>query len=209
MAKFYVKKFLHKIKRIPIDLTGLIVRLRFFFTRKNKISLIIGESVIFYGFPVWSFSKGSKITIGHNVIFRSHSKYNPLGINHPVILSTLSSAAEIIIGDNVGISGCSICAMKRINIGNNTLLGANVKIMDTDFHPIHPKNRIYKSINDASSADIDIGNNVFIGTNSLILKGVVIGDNSVIGAGSVVTNNIPANVIAAGNPCKVVRILKC
>jgi maltose O-acetyltransferase len=79
--------------------------------------------------------------------------------------------------------------------------------MDTDFHPLSPVNRISAKAEDASCAPVFIGRNVFVGANSLILKGVTIGDNSVIGAGSVVTSSIPENVIAAGNPCRVIRAL--
>jgi O-antigen/teichoic acid export membrane protein/acetyltransferase-like isoleucine patch superfamily enzyme len=187
---------------------NLFVRLRFFkLARKNKNVLSIGKFVVFFGLPILAFSKGSSIKIGDKVIFRSHSKYNALGINHPVILSTLSPLAEIIIGDEVDMSGVSICAMKRVCIGSQTLLGANVKIMDTDFHPLSPHNRISTPVNIEDCAEVNIGNNVFIGVNSLILKGVTIGDNSVIGAGSVVTKDIPANVIAGGNPCRVLRNL--
>lgn len=185
-----------------------ILKLRFFYLRKkNKNSLAIGKYVTFFGFPILSLCQGSSIKIGNNVTFRSHSKYNALGINHPVILSTMSPNAEIIIGNDVGLSGVSICAIKRVQIGSRSLIGANVKVMDTDFHPLSPINRHLTGAEKADYAEVSIGCNVFVGANSLILKGVSIGDNSVIGAGSVVVGNIPKNVIAAGNPCKVIRKL--
>jgi len=194
--------------KFPIKLFFWIVKIKFIYlTKKNKNKLFLGNKINFWGLPILSFTHKSSVYIGNKVTFRSNSKWNSLGINHPCILSTLSSDAEIIIGDEVGMSGVSICAMKKICVGNKTLIGANVKIMDTDFHPIASTNRLYEKISMSDCAEVNIGSNVFIGANSLILKGVKIGDNSVIGAGSIVIKSIPENVIAAGNPCKIIRSL--
>ena len=89
----------------------------------------------------------------------------------------------------------------EIYVGNNVLFAPNV-ILASGTHPIHPGLRSRQA---QYNLPIHIGNNVWIGANSVILPGVNIGDNSVIGAGSVVTKDIPANVIAVGNPCKVLR----
>ncbi len=86
------------------------------------------------------------------------------------------------------------------------MVGANVLITDTDWHPLDPYKRHKSEF--TKTKPVKIGNNVFIGVNSIILKGTEIGDNSVIGAGSVVAGIIPPNVIAAGNPCKVIKTLK-
>lgn len=88
-----------------------------------------------------------------------------------------------------------------IFVGNNVLFGPNVTV-SAGTHPIHPELRRKQAQYNLS---IYIGNNVWIGANSVILPGVHIEENSVIGAGSVVTKDIPANVIAVGNPCKVLR----
>ena len=104
------------------------------------------------------------------------------------------------------ISAATISAFRRIVIGDHTLIGGNVLITDSDWHPLDPAMRRIPFA-EGRCADVVIGSNVFIGTRSIILKGVTIGDNSVIGAGSVVTRDIPANVIAAGNPCVVVKHL--
>ena len=97
---------------------------------------------------------------------------------------------------------CIISNGAGISIGKNTLIGYNVEILDSDFHEINPRNR--KSGN-PKSAKVLIGNNVWIGSNSKILKGVNIGDNSIIAAGSIVTKSIPANVIAGGIPAKILK----
>ena len=88
----------------------------------------------------------------------------------------------------------------EITIGKHVLIGPNVTLCTTG-HPIHPKHRgdgMY-------SFPIAIGDNVWLGANVIVLPGVTIGENSVIGAGSVVTKDIPANVVAVGNPCRVLR----
>ncbi|HHQ4320015.1 sugar O-acetyltransferase [Clostridium perfringens] len=88
-----------------------------------------------------------------------------------------------------------------IFVGNNVLFGPNVTVL-AGTHPIHPELRSKQA---QYNIPIHIGNNVWIGANSVILPGVNIGDNSVIGAGSVVTKDIPSNVVAVGNPCRVLR----
>ncbi len=91
----------------------------------------------------------------------------------------------------------------KVKIGDNVAIGPNCGIYCA-VHPINADERI-KWLESAKS--ITIGNNVWLGGNVTILPGVTIGDNTTIGAGSVVTKNIPANVIAVGNPCSVIRQL--
>lgn len=96
---------------------------------------------------------------------------------------------------------CTILDCAKVTIGNNVLFAPNVSIF-TAGHPIHhePRNQEYEY-----AFPIQIGNNVWIGGNVVINPGVTIGDNTVIGSGSVVTKDIPSDVIAVGNPCKVLR----
>ncbi len=88
-----------------------------------------------------------------------------------------------------------------IYVGDNVMIGPNVTI-SAGTHPVHPELRRKQAQYNLS---ITIGSNVWIGANSVILPGVRIGDNTVIGAGSVVTRDIPANVVAVGSPCRVLR----
>jgi acetyltransferase-like isoleucine patch superfamily enzyme len=155
------------------------------------------------GAPVIDVFPGSEIGIGTNVTLISASFATALGVNHPVVLRTMAADARISIGERVGISGGSICAAALVEIGDDTMLGANVTVADTDFHSLLPANRRHDGR--VRVKEVIIGKRVFIGANSIILKGVCIGDGSVIGAGSVVTRSIPANSIAAGNPCRVIR----
>lgn len=92
----------------------------------------------------------------------------------------------------------------EVRIGNNVLIGPNVGIY-TAGHPLDAEQRVAGL---EFAYPVTIGDNVWIGGNVAILPGVKIGDNAVIGAGSVVTKNIPANVVAVGNPCKIIREIK-
>lgn len=96
---------------------------------------------------------------------------------------------------------CTILDVAKVTIGDNCLFAPNVSIY-TAGHPVHPdtRNTMYEY-----GISVSIGNNVWVGGNVVICPGVHIGDNVVIGAGSVVTRDIPDNVIAAGNPCRVIR----
>ena len=87
------------------------------------------------------------------------------------------------------------------------MLAPNVIIVDSDFHAHWPPEKRFQQVDSALDKEVIIGRNVWIGMNSIIIKGVTIGDNSIIGAGSVVTSNIPSNVIAAGSPARVVKEL--
>jgi maltose O-acetyltransferase len=119
-----------------------------------------------------------------------------------ILLQPRDAEAEIIIGEGNSLSNnVSIIAMGRIVIGDQCLIGDLVAIFDCDFHEIDPMNRKRSA---GPVLPVQIGNNVWIGSRAVILKGVTIGDNSVIGAMSVVTKPVPPNSIAAGNPAKVI-----
>lgn len=166
----------------------------------------LGKGVRFYGMPVVGMAKGSRICIGDRVVLCSDSRFTALGVNHHVVLRTLHPGAEILIGNDCGISGGSICAAVRVELGNECLLGANVTIADTDFHAIKPDGRRFNKNSQAiGAASVKIEDNVFIGTGAVVLKGVCVGRNSVIGAGSIATKDIPSDVIVAGNPAKILK----
>lgn len=197
-------RFISKMRRIRLKI------FLYFSTFFGKLTLKIkkikfGKDVRFYGKTYFYRAPFSSITIGNNVEFRSDSNSNLIGISKSCIISTLEKNAQIIIGDNVGCSGISIGAANKIVIGSNVMIGANSIITDTNWHNTDPNLR---HLQDPAPGLVYIEQNVFIGYGAIILKNVTIGKNSVIGAGSVVTRNIPANVIAAGNPCVVLKELK-
>ncbi|WP_417880670.1 DapH/DapD/GlmU-related protein [Vibrio sp.] len=112
---------------------------------------------------------------------------------------------EIFIGKGCVLQGTSICSYKKVSIGNNVIFGPNVVVMDCSGHAL--SNRGHSDEFDNLKAEpVTIGNDVWIGYGCIILPGVNIGDGVVIGAGSVVTKNIPANCMAAGNPCTIKKI---
>ena len=109
---------------------------------------------------------------------------------------------NITIGDNVYINfGCIILDCSEVTIGSNTLLGPNIGLYAAN-HSTDATERINGG---CYGKPIHIGNNVWLGGDVKVLQGVTIGDNTIIGAGSIVTKDIPDNVIAVGNPCKVIR----
>lgn len=148
------------------------------------------------------FHKKCVLKIGKNFHAQANIRYNSFGIIQPNLLK-LNPGAHILIGDNVGISGSTISSTKRIFIGNNVLIGSGCVICDSDAHPIHPLDRQNHEL--TKSSPITIGNNVFIGARSIILKGVTIGEGAVIGAGSVVTKDVPSMCVYAGNPATLIR----
>jgi acetyltransferase-like isoleucine patch superfamily enzyme len=116
------------------------------------------------------------------------------------MISALEPGSVIQIGNDCGFSGTVIGCFSKIEIGDNVKCGANTLITDGDWHTDDPRS--------TPPRPIQIGNNVWLGVNVTVLKGVTIGENSLIGAGSIVTKNIPPNVIAAGNPCVVIRAIQ-
>lgn len=148
------------------------------------------------------------IKIGKNFHCANAPQYNSIGTIQPCIFNYSKPNSVIEIGDNVGISGSTINASTMIKIGNNVLIGSGCLITDTDSHPLKWDDRLRNDDSKTKSKPIIIEDNVFIGARSIILKGVTIGYGSVIGAGSVVTQSIPPNVVACGNPAKTIKILK-
>lgn len=119
---------------------------------------------------------------------------------------------NIYFGNNCGVNmNCTFLDDNIIRIGDNALIAPNVQIY-TAFHPTNAIERLGKAKEDGSfefcktiTASVTIGDNVWIGGGAIIMPGVKIGNNVVIGAGSIVTRDIPSNVIAFGNPCRVIR----
>ena len=165
-----------------------------------------GQGWQFYGVPILQRHRGSQMRLGPYLHLRSSARSNPLGANRPVILATWRAGAILEIGERFSMTGGTICAAERIIIGNGVTVGANTTIVDTDFHPVDPEQRrLYP--NEAATKPVVIEDDVFIGMQCLILKGVTLGRGCVVGAGSVVTRSIPPRAICAGNPARVIRTL--
>ncbi|MRS03292.1 acyltransferase [bacterium] len=161
----------------------------------------LGDHCTFSGRPRFRRHPGSRIAIGINCKFNSSPASNLIGVNRPCILSTLKPDAEIRIGTGCGFSGTVIGCAKKIIIGDNVRCGANTLITDTDWHSNDPRT--------GPDAPVIIENNVWLGVNVTVLKGVTIGEGTIVGAGSLVTRSLPPGVSAAGIPAKVLKRIAC
>jgi acetyltransferase-like isoleucine patch superfamily enzyme len=122
-----------------------------------------------------------------------------------------------VIGDFTLLNGALMMAEERIEIGSHCLVSWNVGIADSDFHPLAPAQRLIDAKALApfyldrparpklETRPVIISDNVWIGMNALVLKGVTVGENSVVAAGAVVTKSVPANCVVAGNPARIVK----
>jgi len=163
----------------------------------------LGNQCRFFGLPIFRRHPSSQIIVGDRCLFLSAVQANYAGINHPCILATLSENALLQIGHDSGFSGTALGAAKSIVIGNRVMAGANTSITDTDWHPVDSTRR---AAGDAGkSAPVVIEDDVWLGANVIVLKGVTIGAGSVIAANSVVTKSIPSGVVAGGNPARPLR----
>ena len=129
----------------------------------------------------------------------------------------LGANGTALIGDFTLLNGALIMAEERIEIGSHCLISWNVGIADSDFHPLEPAQRLIDAHALApfhkdrpprpklETRPVKVADNVWIGMNAIILKGVTIGENSVVAAGAVVVKNVPANTVVAGNPAVTVK----
>ena len=197
-----MKQFLIKLLNFP---TTLRIKL---YPRINRMILkahgvVFGKNLQIPGKVSWLI--GGKLKIGDNFYLSSGNSVNPIASNLQADVY-VEPGANLTIGNNVGMSSTRLWIHESARIGNNVKIGGCVLITDTDAHPMDYMAR--RSSNEGTkSAPVVIEDDVWIGAHCIILKGVTIGARSVIGAGSVVTKSIPADCVAAGNPCRVIKSL--
>ena len=160
----------------------------------------IGNGCKFQGKMYFNRIQNSEIRIGNNCTFNSSHNSNLIGVYSPCMVSTIKGGAKVKIGNGCGFSGTVIGAALHIELGDNVRCGANTLITDSDWHSDD-----YRTGDDKP---VIIEDNVWLGYGVKVLKGVRIGKNSLIGANSVVTKDIPANVVAVGNPCRIIKQLE-
>jgi maltose O-acetyltransferase len=165
-------------------------------------SIELGDDITFYvpvrGGGCGSLTIGARTNLGFPLAPR-------LGSGE-IMLQARTPEAEVVIGiENWFNNNAAIIATRRVVIGNGCQIGDYVSVIDSDFHEINPTTRNQTS---GKASPVTIGNNVWLGSRVMVLKGVTIGDNSVIAAMSIVTKSIPSNSIAAGMPAKVIRIIE-
>ncbi|HQY20810.1 MAG TPA: acyltransferase [Ignavibacteria bacterium] len=172
-----------------------------------KIVLILngvkyGNGIKVFGLPRIE-NKGS-VTLGNNMrLISAKCGYNSGNIAGGVFLRT-SKSGNIVTGDEVYLNGTSIISEESITLGNRIMIGANTVIMDTNSHNVPYKNRL-KRWDKIRRKAVVIEDDVWIGANCFIMKGVRIGKGSIIGAGSVVNNEVKPFSIYAGNPAVFVK----
>jgi acetyltransferase-like isoleucine patch superfamily enzyme len=143
-----------------------------------------------------------KIKLGDNVCLNSY----PDGESYKTGLTTFLESSSIRIGNNCWLNGTTIYARSEVIIGDNCMLGHGTIILDNNFHNISI-DPVKRRCSEIVSRPIVLGDNVWVGRQSIILKGVNIGDNSIIAAGSVVTKNVPPDQLFGGNPASFIKNL--
>lgn len=197
------KLIFYKLLNFP---TTLRIKL---YPRINRMILkahgvVFGKNIQIPSKVLWLI-RGARITIGDNFYLSSGNGVNPIASNLQADVY-VEPGATLTIGNNVGMSSTRLWIHESARIGNNVKIGGCVLITDTDAHPMDYMAR--RSSNEGTkSAPVVIEDDVWVGAHCIILKGVTIGARSVIGAGSVVTKSIPADCVAAGNPCRVIKSL--
>lgn len=179
-------------------------------TAKSRASLRWQGAVVGKGFRTsgpcfFKLRRAGSIRIGNHVTFIADTRSNRVGLTNPVVFETWGDG-EIEVGDFSGGSSVVISSRSKVTIGNHVLLGGNVRIFDNDFHALDSilRRNPVEDRRHINSQPVFIGDDVLIGANATILKGVNIGARAVVGACSVVTCNVPVDEIWAGNPaCRV------
>jgi len=172
----------------------------------NLINFYLND-VEYLNFPITKgiihINNKGKIKIGKNVYIISGTIHNPVGGSQCHLLT--KTKANILIGDGAKLSNVMIYAFESVEIGKDVLLGGGCKIYDSDFHSLVLEERLEQIDSHIKSKPVKVCDGVFIGSQSIILKGVTIGKKSIVGAGSVVTKSIPSGEIWAGNPAKYIK----
>lgn len=186
------------MKNLILHLFYFINLLIFYF---NKV-----EFGRFYVKGIVNVKNGGSIKISSGVRINSGYRYNPIGGDERVNIIT-QYGGKVTIGSDTAISNCTFFSRSSITVGKSVMIGGGVKIYDSDFHSLNSSHRSDKNLdrNHTVSKDIVIKDHAFIGSHTIILKGVTIGKRAVVGAGSVVTKSIPDNEIWAGNPAVLIK----
>jgi len=186
--------------RLPARLMGRLLALRL----SMRSNVVLEGAVRILGVPLIDIRKGSKLTLGDGVILTSRNRGYHLNIHAPVKLFADRPGAEIRIGAETRIAGSCIHAQRSVVIGKRCLIAGDCQIVDSNGHELSFPNVQNRLRTDGASSPIVIEDDVWLGTNTVVLPGVRIGRGAVIGANSVVSANIPAMSVARGNPAEVV-----
>ena len=181
----------------------LLGKIKLYYIRTFNPNVKFGKNC-FIDYNVKILHKKNNINIGDSVLLRGISEGYQASMSFPTTLLLDVKEAHLSIGNYCRINGAYIHAQKSIQIGNNCVIASGVNIMDSNGHEVYSSNR---TVGRDKPSPIVIGDNVWIGLNSIILKGTVIGENSIIAAGSVVKGNFPNNSLIMGNPAVTIKTL--
>jgi len=164
---------------------------------KKKINSLKGRPLIW---GIWNvILYGPNINLGRGVIIVGANGYK----TNLTVIKKGKTEGEINIGDNVLVmNGVRISSASKISIGHNCMLANFCYLTDADWHDLYDRSQT-----PGKTAPIHIKDGAWIGDSAIILKGVTVGENSVVGAGSVVSKDVPPNVVVAGNPARIIKQL--
>lgn len=148
--------------------------------------------------------EGGTIKFGDNLYINSSMRFNPVGGVRSV-LALFTEDGSIEIGHNTGMSNVVIGAFESVEIGANVSIGGGAKIFDSDFHSLSFSDRMKVPDTHFLTKPVIIEDGAWIGTDVLVLKGVTVGKEAVVGGGSVVTKDVPAGQVWAGNPAHFIK----
>jgi acetyltransferase-like isoleucine patch superfamily enzyme len=149
--------------------------------------------------PRYFYVNGPRISIGQN-LHAMATRERPISLT---VYPSPAGAGRISVGAYcIMLPGTRLAAATSIEVGDNCMFAANCSLSDADWHDMYDRTSA-----PGKTASIRLENNVWIGDSALVCKGVRVGENSIVGAGSVVTKDVPANSVVAGNPARVVKEL--
>ena len=193
-----IKKIAFVVIKIRNIINTISFRLSYAFCKNVKLN----AGFRINKWPLIKVHKNALLVISDGVLLNSSNYSYHINMYSKVKIMCDVEGAQINIGKNTRIHGTCIHAFKKIDIGQDCLIAANCQIFDSNGHNSLPDER---RTNNGEAKEIKIGDNVWIGANSIILPGVSIGSNSIIAAGSVVNKSVPAEHIAGGNPAKLIK----
>jgi acetyltransferase-like isoleucine patch superfamily enzyme len=182
----------HKLNNLRIELVRAFRRARL----RAKEGVDVGAHTIVDAGTYVQVIKGASLSVGAHCTLRSSQSGYHAGMPFPTGILVNLCGASVSIGDHTRINGAYVHAHKRIEIGKNCVIAAGVNIIDSNGHELLSSNR---TAGRDEAVEIVLGDNVWLGLNSIILKGTRIGENSVVTAGSVVKGEFPRNSLISGN----------
>lgn len=198
---------LHPVRVARLVLTRLLDETVYLALQKLQPGVKFCRGAKVRGWPLIEPWPGATIVVEEGAILNSRNRGYHVNMHSPVKLLADRKGATIRIGARTRMHGVCVHATSSVTIGRNCLIAANTQIMDSSGHDLLLERPELRLESKGSSSPVTIGDNVWIGSDCIILPGVTIGDGSVVAAGSVVTGNVPPRAVVGGVPARVIRQL--